>query len=65
MKISVVTSAAVVLLLVASTGAQSKFALKIHTGRGQVGYDVNSTMIIGERDILLIDPQFSLSEATN
>jgi glyoxylase-like metal-dependent hydrolase (beta-lactamase superfamily II) len=63
MKISVVTSAAVVLLLVASTGAQSKFALKIHTGRGQVGYDVNSTMIIGERDILLIDPQFSLSEA--
>jgi glyoxylase-like metal-dependent hydrolase (beta-lactamase superfamily II) len=64
MKISgVVTSVAVVLLLVASTGAQSKFALAIHTGRGQVGYDVNSTMIIGERDILLIDPQFSLSEA--
>ena len=26
------------------------------TGKGQVGYDVNSTMIIGERDILLIDP---------
>jgi len=62
MKTSVVTSA-VVLLLLASTGAQSKFALSIHTGRGQVGYDVNSTMIIGERDMLLIDPQFSLSEA--
>jgi glyoxylase-like metal-dependent hydrolase (beta-lactamase superfamily II) len=43
--------------------AQVKFTLKVHTGRGQVGYDVNSTMIIGERDILLIDPQFSLSEA--
>src|SRR5215208_453026 len=44
-------------------GAQSKFTLRVHTGKGQVGYDVNSTMIIGERDILLIDPQFSLSEA--
>jgi glyoxylase-like metal-dependent hydrolase (beta-lactamase superfamily II) len=43
--------------------AQSKFTLKVHTGRGQVGYDVNSTMIIGERDMLVIDPQFSLSEA--
>jgi glyoxylase-like metal-dependent hydrolase (beta-lactamase superfamily II) len=37
--------------------------LKVHTGRGQVGYDVNSTMIVGERDMVVIDPQFSLSEA--
>jgi glyoxylase-like metal-dependent hydrolase (beta-lactamase superfamily II) len=44
--------------------AQSKsFTIKVHTGRGQIGYDVNSTMVIGEKDILLIDPQFSLSEA--
>ena len=43
--------------------AQSRFTLKVHTGRGQIGYDVNSTMVIGEKDILLIDPQFSLSEA--
>ena len=43
--------------------AQSKFTLKVYTGRGQIGYDVNSTMVIGERDMLLIDPQFSLSEA--
>ncbi|MEO8257281.1 MAG: hypothetical protein ABI868_08050 [Acidobacteriota bacterium] len=43
--------------------AQSEFTLKVHTGRGQVGYDVNSTLVIGEKDILLIDPQFSLSEA--
>jgi glyoxylase-like metal-dependent hydrolase (beta-lactamase superfamily II) len=43
--------------------AQSKFTLKVHTGRGQVGYDVNSTMIVGERDMVVIDPQFSLSEA--
>ena len=27
------------------------------------GYDVNSTMISGEKDMLVIDPQFSLSEA--
>ena len=29
--------------------AQSKFTLKVHTGRGQIGYDVNSTMIIARR----------------
>src|SRR5688572_13337025 len=58
-----VLSAALVAVVIATTSAQSKFTLEVHTGRGQVGYDVNSTMIIGERDILLIDPQFSLSEA--
>ena len=51
------------LMLVQSTAAQSPFTLKVHTGRGQTGYDVNSTLIIGERDLLVIDPQFSLSEA--
>ena len=54
---------ALALMLIATSAAQSKFTLKVHTGRGQVGYDVNSTMIIGERDVLVIDPQFSLSEA--
>ena len=58
-----IASAVVVLTLVATGSAQAKFTLKVHTGRGQTGYDVNSTLIIGERDILLIDPQFSLSEA--
>lgn len=58
-----IASAVVVLTLVATSSAQAKFTLKVHTGRGQTGYDVNSTLIIGERDILLIDPQFSLSEA--
>jgi glyoxylase-like metal-dependent hydrolase (beta-lactamase superfamily II) len=58
-----VVIAALALVFAATTGAQSTFTLKVHTGRGQVGYDVNSTMIIGERDMLLIDPQFSLSEA--
>jgi hypothetical protein len=33
------------LTLVATSAAQSKFTLKVHTGLGQVGYDVNSTMI--------------------
>jgi len=51
------------LAFAAAPHAQSKFTLKVHTGRGQVGYDVNSTMIIGEKDMLVIDPQFSLSEA--
>jgi glyoxylase-like metal-dependent hydrolase (beta-lactamase superfamily II) len=56
-------AAVAVLTLMATAGAQSKFTLQVHTGRGQVGYDVNSTMIIGERDMVVIDPQFSLSEA--
>jgi len=41
----------------------SKLTIQVHTGRGQVGYDVNSTMISGEKDMLVIDPQFTLSEA--
>src|SRR6187401_894868 len=60
---SVAGTIAVAVLCSVAPATQSKFTLKVHTGRGQVGYDVNSTMIIGERDILLIDPQFSLSEA--
>lgn len=43
--------------------AQSHFDIKVHTGHGVNGYDVNSTMISGEKDIIVIDPQFSLSEA--
>jgi glyoxylase-like metal-dependent hydrolase (beta-lactamase superfamily II) len=51
-------------LLTATLCAQAqKFTLKVHTGKGQTGYDVNSTMISGENDMLVIDPQFSLSEA--
>ena len=43
--------------------AQPKPQLSVHTGRGQVGYDVNSTLISGQKDMIVIDPQFSLSEA--
>jgi glyoxylase-like metal-dependent hydrolase (beta-lactamase superfamily II) len=49
--------------LAVAASAQSKFQLKVHTGRGQTGYDVNSSMIWGERDLIVIDPQFTLSEA--
>ena len=49
--------------LAATLSAQSKLQLKVHTGAGVNGYDVNSTMISGEKDMLVIDPQFSLSEA--
>lgn len=49
--------------LACTAGAQPPLTLKVHTGRGVNGYDVNSTMISGEKDMLVIDPQFSLSEA--
>ena len=62
LKFAAAVVAAAVMCTVA-VPAQSKFTLKVHTGRGQIGYDVNSTMIIGERDMVVIDPQFSLSEA--
>jgi len=42
---------------------QSHLEIKVHTGHGVNGYDVNSTMISGEKDMILIDSQFSLSEA--
>lgn len=51
------------LALATAISAQSKFTLKVHHGAGVNGYDVNSTMISGEKDMLVIDPQFSLSEA--
>jgi glyoxylase-like metal-dependent hydrolase (beta-lactamase superfamily II) len=49
--------------IVGAPHAQSKLTLKVHTGKGQQGYDVNSTMVMGEKDMIVIDPQFSLSEA--
>ena len=38
--------------------AQPKLALTVHHGAGVNGYDVNSTMISGEKDMLVIDPRF-------
>src|SRR6202140_277965 len=60
MKIKIILST---LALAVAISAQSKLQLKVHTGAGVNGYDVNSTMISGEKDMLVIDPQFSLSEA--
>jgi glyoxylase-like metal-dependent hydrolase (beta-lactamase superfamily II) len=51
------------LFFAVTLSAQTKLTIQIHHGVGQQGYDVNSTMISGERDMLVIDPQFSLSEA--
>ena len=60
MKIKIIIST---LALAVAATAQSKLQLKVHHGAGVNGYDVNSTMISGEKDMLVIDPQFSLSEA--
>src|SRR5881394_1806341 len=51
------------MVLALTAAAQTKLQLKVHHGAGVTGYDVNSTMISGEKDMLLIDPQFTLSEA--
>ena len=59
----VLTSIALATAINAHLNAQSKLQLKVHHGAGVNGYDVNSTMISGEKDMLVIDPQFSLSEA--
>jgi glyoxylase-like metal-dependent hydrolase (beta-lactamase superfamily II) len=57
-------SAALALLMLAPCAfAQGKLSLEVYTGRGMVGYDVNSTLVSGDKDMLLIDAQFSLSEA--
>ena len=55
--------ATIALAIAAAPHAQAKLTLKVHTGKGQQGYDVNSTMVMGEKDMIVIDPQFSLSEA--
>jgi glyoxylase-like metal-dependent hydrolase (beta-lactamase superfamily II) len=55
--------AIIAVTIAAAPHAQAKLALKVHTGKGQTGYDVNSTMIMGEKEMIVIDPQFSLSEA--
>jgi glyoxylase-like metal-dependent hydrolase (beta-lactamase superfamily II) len=43
--------------------AQGKLALTVFTGHGFNGYDVNSTIIAGDKELLLIDAQFTLSSA--
>jgi len=58
-----VNAAAGAALLAANAAAQSHLEIKVHTGHGVNGYDVNSTMISGPNDMIVIDPQFSLSEA--
>jgi len=59
----IVQGAIAAVFFAASATAQPQLEIKVHTGHGQTGYDVNSTMISGQRDMIVIDPQFSLSEA--
>ena len=49
--------------LATAAHAQGKLDLTVFTGKGFNGYDVNSTIIEGEKELLLIDAQFSLSWA--
>lgn len=51
------------LTLAAAAVAEPKLQLKVHHGEGQVGYGANSIMISGQKEMLVIDPQFSLREA--
>ena len=56
-------SAAGAILFATGARAQSHLEIQVHTGHGVTGYDVNSTMISGDKDMIVIDSQFSLSEA--
>ena len=58
------TSLAGVLVIAASSlaPAQTKLQTKIFTSTAE-GFAVTSTLIYGERDAILIDPQFLFSEA--
>jgi glyoxylase-like metal-dependent hydrolase (beta-lactamase superfamily II) len=58
-----VAIAAVVCSWTQAAEPTSALQLKVFTGRGVSGYDVNSTLISGEKEMLLIDAQFSLSSA--
>lgn len=58
-----VNAAIAATLFTGGAAAQSQLEIKVHHGQGATGYDVNSTMISGQKDMIVIDPQFSLSEA--
>ena len=54
------------ILFAAALSAQApKLTLKVHTGKGQLGYDVNSTMISGEKDMLAQYPNLGMEFTLN
>ena len=59
---NIAISIAAFLLMTGSAGAQT-FELRVYTAKSPSGFDANSTMISGQRDMIVIDPQFSVSEA--
>jgi hypothetical protein len=52
-----------VFALATLAGAPSRFQRNVHTGAGATGYDVNSTIVSGDRDMQVIETQFTLREA--
>src|SRR3954467_12070989 len=56
--------AAVAATLAAATGAhaEGKLATQVYTG-SQAGFLVNSTLVAGDKDAILIDAQFDLADA--
>lgn len=62
-RLFILSAAVAATFFTAAAMAQSHLEIKVHTGHGVNGYDVNSTMISGGKDMIVIDPQFSLSEA--
>ncbi|MDR2212812.1 MAG: MBL fold metallo-hydrolase [Pseudomonadales bacterium] len=56
-------AAALLISGLAQAADSPELQLKVFTGQGMNGYDVNSTMISGEKEMLLIDAQFSLSSS--
>ena len=62
MRILSMLAAALVLAATSTSTAQSKLQTKVYTSTAD-GFSVTSTLVFGERDAVLIDPQFLLSEA--
>ena len=57
-----VLTVALLLSIVMTAGAQNKLKLEVYTSPPN-GYSVTSTIISGPNEVMVIDPQFLLSEA--
>src|SRR5262245_61341097 len=62
MKSKTLTLLCALLVIVASATAQSKLQWKVYTASPE-GFQVTSTLIYGDKDAILIDAQFTLSDA--
>lgn len=62
MKLTACLAGLILFIVSTSVAAQSGLKLEVYTS-GAEGFSVNSTLVYGEKDAILIDPQFLLSEA--